>query len=258
MDAARKERRAHRRVAKKQARSANDVPAPNFAPNFASVLSPACVPAQSWTPLSSGPAPRAIPSSPAPSSASSVVSSSSYASMMSGASLPVRAPFAPMDFNAAAANSSIARAAPFETLRLAYTGGASASSSPAGRTQRPYGKAAARAPASSSPAPAAVAPAASLTAGSAAATAALPATSAIRNPLSSPSTPRASQVTPCPRCLHVSEADTRACAPGPAGSRAYDALRRHCAIARWRVGGSSHAPGFSGNSVSSLPACLRG
>ena len=86
----------------------------------------------SWTPLSSGPAPRAIPSLPAPSSASSVVSSSSYASMMSGSSLPARAPFATMDFNAAAAsaNSSIARAAPFEKLRLAYTGGASDSSSP--------------------------------------------------------------------------------------------------------------------------------
>ena len=36
------------------------------------------------------------------------------------------------------ANSSIARAAQFETFRLAYTGGASASSSAAGRTPRTY------------------------------------------------------------------------------------------------------------------------
>ena len=44
----------------KQARSENGVPAPNFAPNFASILWPACVPPQSSTPLSSGPAPSAL------------------------------------------------------------------------------------------------------------------------------------------------------------------------------------------------------
>ena len=78
-EAARAERRAHRRAAKNEARSQNDLmlPAPNFAPNFASILSPACVRPQSWTPLSSGPAPRDLPSSPAPSSAFSVVSPSS-------------------------------------------------------------------------------------------------------------------------------------------------------------------------------------
>ena len=48
-EAAIEERRAHRRAAKKQARSENDMPASNFDPNFASVLSPACVPPQSWS-----------------------------------------------------------------------------------------------------------------------------------------------------------------------------------------------------------------
>ena len=75
--------------------------------NFVFILSPTCIPPQSWTPLSSGPAPRALPSSPAPSSASSMVSSSSYASMMSGAPercsqpwtlmRPLQIPVSPLD-----------------------------------------------------------------------------------------------------------------------------------------------------------------
>ena len=48
--AAREERQAHRKAAKKQARSENEPPASNFA----SSLSPVCVTTPSWTPLSSG------------------------------------------------------------------------------------------------------------------------------------------------------------------------------------------------------------
>ena len=98
------------------------------------ILSPACVPPQFWTPLSSGPAPRCL------------VSSSSCALMMSWALLPARVPLATLDFTAATANSSIVRTDPFETLCLAYTGGPSTSSSRAGtprRTPHAYGKAAA-------------------------------------------------------------------------------------------------------------------
>ena len=75
-EAARVERRAHQRPAKKQDRSENNLPAPNFARNFASILSPACTPQQSWTSLSSGAAPHGLPSSPESSSASSVALSS--------------------------------------------------------------------------------------------------------------------------------------------------------------------------------------
>ena len=89
-----RERNAELVEEQKQARSENDLLAPNFAPNFASIPSPDCLSLQSWTPLSSGTAPRALPSSPAPFSASSVVPSSSSALMMFGASLPARAPFA--------------------------------------------------------------------------------------------------------------------------------------------------------------------
>ena len=127
-----------RKAAKKQARSEND----QSASNSASILSPACVTTQPerWT-LRRGasPAPHGLPASPAPSSVSSVVSSSSYALMISGAlvaSVPPRAPLAPLDLNSAAtnnggANPGITRADLFKTLRLAYTGRASASSSPA-------------------------------------------------------------------------------------------------------------------------------
>ena len=78
-EAARAERRAHRKVVKKTS-SVREWP-PSFKP-----LSPACVTIQPWTPLSSSAAPRGLPASLAPSSASSVVSLSSCASMMSGAS----------------------------------------------------------------------------------------------------------------------------------------------------------------------------
>ena len=79
--------------------------------------------------------PRCLPWCPVPVS----LSSSSYALMISGAlaaSVPPRAPLAPLDLNAAAtnnggANPGITRADLFKTLRLAYTGRASASSSPA-------------------------------------------------------------------------------------------------------------------------------
>ena len=118
--------------------AANVSPIENLAPNFASILSPARVSPQSWTPPSTGAAPRCLLFSLALSSASSVVSSSSYASMMSGALLPARAPphTGNLGLDAAAMNFGITRAAPFETLRLAshlYTGGASAWSSLAGR-----------------------------------------------------------------------------------------------------------------------------
>ena len=125
-------------------------------------------------------APRGLPSSPAPSKASSVLPSSTmsnYDLMISEASLPAKAPLATLDFNAAAAKFSIARAAPSETLHLSFT--RSASSSQAGRTQRPSGKATARSSASSSPVPATVVPLASPAAGSATATPGLPAASAI-------------------------------------------------------------------------------
>ena len=81
-EAARVERRVHRKAAKKQARSENDQPPSNLV----SILSPACVTTQPWTPLSSSAAPRCLPASLAPSSTSAVVSLSSYASMISVAS----------------------------------------------------------------------------------------------------------------------------------------------------------------------------
>ena len=124
---------------------------------------------QSWTPLCSGAAPHGLSASPAHFSPCSVASSLSYASMKSGASLIARSPLAPLDFSAAAANPGMARADPFETLSFAHTGGPSAaSSSPAERTQRTYGKAEARASASFWLVTAFVAPAASPTAVSAA------------------------------------------------------------------------------------------
>ena len=81
-EAARAERQAHRKAAKKQALSENDQPPSNLV----SILLPACVTTQPWTPLSSSAAPRGLPASLAPSSASYVVFLSVYASMISGAS----------------------------------------------------------------------------------------------------------------------------------------------------------------------------
>ena len=145
----------------------NDPPPPNLHWSFRLLCKFATT--QSWTPLCSGAAPHGLSASPAHFSPCSVASSLSYASMKSGASLIARSPLAPLDFSAAAANPGMARADPFETLSFAHTGGPSAaSSSPAERTQRTYGKAEARASASFWLVTAFVAPAASPTAVSAA------------------------------------------------------------------------------------------
>ena len=61
--AARAVRQAHKKAAKKQARTENDLPASNFA----SILSPACVTTQPWTPRSLDAAQRGLHDSPAPS-----------------------------------------------------------------------------------------------------------------------------------------------------------------------------------------------
>ena len=94
-------------------------------PNFASILLPFCAPPQSWTYLKSGAVPRGIPSWAFFSGFCGVLIQLHFpGSMMSGASLPARVPFATLQsglpFNAAAANSRIDIATPFETLGRAY------------------------------------------------------------------------------------------------------------------------------------------
>ena len=84
------------RAAKKpwQALSENDVPAPNFAPNFASILSPACIEIYTTAVLDAS---KLGPCAARPSLFACAflgVFRSSYASMMSEAPLSARAPFA--------------------------------------------------------------------------------------------------------------------------------------------------------------------
>ena len=144
VNAAQAERQAHRKAAKKQARYEND----QSASNLTSILSLAYVKTQPWAPLSSR--------------------SATLASRFAGAFLSVfrgvlvqlhcddirslclgtfaasgaKAPLAPMDFNAAAANPGSSRHSHFRLFALPIQGKCSlfTLSSPAGRTVRPYAK----------------------------------------------------------------------------------------------------------------------